>query len=94
MRKTSAPEIPDESAVESLSDIELLSLCDNSLSEFKQEQLSDLLAQLREQTIADADRNRLDELMSEYRTGLVRKAVAMKEAVARGIRPRFSEDSA
>lgn len=83
-----------EPAVESLLDPELLAVCDASLDPSEQEELSDLLAQLREQEIDGAGRVRLDELMATYRTGMVRKAMAIKEAVSRGIRPQVSEKAA
>ena len=83
-----------EPAIESLPDFELLSLCDASLSSSDQDQLSDLLARLRENEITDAERVRLDELMAMYRSGMVRKARAIKEAVTRGLRPQLGKDAA
>jgi hypothetical protein len=83
-----------EPAVESLSDPELLAICDASLHPSEQEELSDLLTHLREEEIDDPGRARLDQLMSSYRTGIVRKASAIKEAVSRGLRPRLSENAA
>jgi hypothetical protein len=81
-------------AIESLSDREVLALCDAALGDSEQEELSDLPTQLREQEITDVGRARLDELMSSYRAGMVRKARATKEAVSRGLRPQLSEDAA
>jgi hypothetical protein len=76
--------------VESLSDEELLALCDAELEEDLQEELSDLLERQREGAIKGPERDRLRELMSLYRRGLVRKAQALQGAVARGLRPRLA----
>lgn len=72
---------------ESLSDEEVLALCDAQLPETEQEQLSELLRRQREAALLPADRSRLDELMGNYRRGLVRKAEALRVAVARGLCP-------
>jgi hypothetical protein len=76
-----------EPPVESLSDDQILALCDGQLDAEQQEELSALLARHREGLLQDAERGRLDELMRVYRRGLVRKAQALKTAVARGLRP-------
>jgi predicted transcriptional regulator len=75
-----------EPAVEALPDDELLRLCDATLEAGDQAELSDRLADAREGNLDDAGRVRLDELMAEYRRGLVLKARAWKEAVSRGLR--------
>jgi hypothetical protein len=77
-----AAEVP----VESLSDIEILRLCDTQLADQDQEELSRLLARNREGQLDDTDRARLDALMQMYRRGLVRKAQAWKIAVACGLK--------
>jgi hypothetical protein len=74
-----AAEVP----VESLSDIEILGLCDTQLADQDQKELSCLLARNREGQLDDIDRARLDALMQMYRRGLVRKAQAWKVVVAR-----------
>jgi hypothetical protein len=51
-----------------------------------QEELSGLLADAREGELGDTGRSRLDEFMTIYRRGLVQKARAWREAVARGLR--------
>jgi hypothetical protein len=76
-----------EPAVESLPDDQVLRLCDAQLERNQQEELSDLLARNREGVLPNAERARLDELMGIYRRGLVRKAQALKTAVARGLKP-------
>jgi hypothetical protein len=40
--------------------------------------------------LADDERGRLDALMQTYRHGMVRKAQALKVAVARGLQPPLS----
>ena len=77
----------DNPPVESLPDAELIVLCDSELDDATQMELSALLDELREGTIPASVQPRLDELMSDYRRGLVLKARALKEAVARGLRP-------
>jgi predicted transcriptional regulator len=85
-----------EPLVEALADDELLKLCDATLGAGKQAELSGLLADAREGTLDTAGRARLDDLMADYRRGLVLKARAWKEAVARGLRtsPADTEDDA
>jgi hypothetical protein len=83
-----------EPAVELLSDTQLLALCDRQMDAGPQEELSDLLDRNREGPLADAERRRLEELMRSYRRGLVRKAQALKVAVARGLKPRLDDHGA
>jgi hypothetical protein len=71
--------------IDALPDDEVLALSDLQMTLDEQEELSDLLAQNREGTIMIGDRLRLEELMSVYRRGLVRKAQAINVAVARGL---------
>jgi hypothetical protein len=80
--------------VESLPDTELLAACDSQLPDPLQGELTELLAKNREGDLAPADRTRLDELLTVYRRGLVLKARAMKEAVARGLKPRLGDHAA
>jgi hypothetical protein len=80
--------------VEALPDDQVLSLCDSRLPDADQDELSGLLARNREGELAPADRGRLDELLAAYRRGLVLKARAVKEAVARGLTPRLGGDAA
>ncbi len=83
-----------EPIVESLSDQELLSLCDTKLDEQQQVLLTDLLARHREGNLTESDRAKLDSVMLPYRRGLVLKARALKEAVSRGLIPPLSTDAA
>lgn len=84
----------DEPAVESLSDEALLALCDATLSVIDQDALSNLLGGHREGSLSDEETARLDGLMASYRQGLVLKARALKEAVARGLRTSRTDNIA
>ena len=79
-----------EPVIELLSDEELLAVCDSQPEESAQDELSDLLDRNREGELAEVERQRLDDLMRNYRSGLVRKAQAIKIAVDRGIRERLT----
>jgi hypothetical protein len=79
--------ISPEDSPETLSDEEVLALCDAQMPEDEQQQLTELLDRQREAQLAPADRPRLDELMDNYRRDLVRKAQALQVAVTRGLRP-------
>lgn len=79
-----------EPVLELLPDQELLAVCDSQPSQAEQEELSELLGRNQEGALLPTDRARLEALMRGYRTGLVRKAQALKVAIARGLRPRLS----
>ena len=83
-----------ETPVEGLPDDQLLAVCDGQLPAADQDELSGLLADDREGRLSAEGRRRLDDLMAEYRRGLVVKARAVKEAVARGLKPRVAGDGA
>ena len=72
--------------VESLPNEEILHLCDMQMTDTDQEALSLLLSQNREDQLSETERQQLNELMTAYRRGLVRKAQAWKEAVTRGLK--------
>jgi hypothetical protein len=78
-----------EPVLELLPDRDLLAVCDSAMGPDQEEELSDLLERNQEATLSEAERRRLDELMRAYRAGLVRKAQALRIAVARGLRPRL-----
>jgi hypothetical protein len=84
----------DEPAVEALPDEALIRLCDATLGAVDQEELSRLLSGHREGLLSAEETGRLDALMAAYRQGLVLKARALKEAVARGLRPPLANDVA
>lgn len=83
-----------EPAVEFSSDEQLMAMCDASLPAAAQDELSNLLARNRESLLDAGARRRLDELMAYYRQGLLLKAKAWREAVARGIKPPLSDSAA
>jgi hypothetical protein len=76
-----------EPVISSLSDIQVLALCDLELSPPEQEQLSEFLAKQRENQLHPNEASQLEDLLQRYRRGLVRKAEAWKVAVERGLRP-------
>jgi hypothetical protein len=78
-----------EPVLELLPDKELLTVCDTEPDQTQQDELGDLLEQNQEGALQASERDRLDDLMRTYRTGLVRRAQAIKVAVSRGIRPRL-----
>jgi hypothetical protein len=76
-----------EPAISSLSDTQVLALCDSELSLNEQTQLSDLLGKQRENQLRPDEVSQLNDLLQRYRRGLVRKSEAWKVAVERGLRP-------
>jgi hypothetical protein len=76
--------------VDLLSDEQVLALRDLQMSEAQQEELSMLLVGQREDRLTAQQRLRLDELLTSYRRGMVRKAQALKVAVERGLQPPLS----
>ena len=74
-------------AVELLSNQEILSLCDSQMMDADQEELSALLAEQGAGKLTPARRCRLDDLMKVYREGLLRKSEALRVAVQRGLKP-------
>lgn len=73
--------------VEQLPDDELLATVEMQLAESQQQELSDLLADQRENQLNEAGRTRLDALMQIYQQGMVRKSQALRVAVQRGLMP-------
>ena len=76
--------------VDSLPDDQILLLCNLQMNPAQQSELSDLLVRNREAALTSTDQVRLDDLLNEYRHGLVRKAQALKVAVERGLQPPLS----
>jgi hypothetical protein len=60
--------------VELLPDEQVLALRDLQMANGQQEELSRLLAERREQPLDSRGRERLDELLTAYRQGMMRKA--------------------
>jgi hypothetical protein len=83
-----------EPAVENLPDGELLEFCDATFPPTEQNELSSLLAAHKDGRADLAAGARLDALMTAYRRGMVLKARAIREAVARGLIPRLTDDAA
>jgi hypothetical protein len=76
--------------IESLSDDQVLALCQLQMNPVQQNELSELLARNQTGSLNTGDQARLDELLKEYRRGMVRKAQALKVAVERGLQPPLS----
>ena len=83
-----------DTPVESLPDAELLAVCDHQLPEAEQQELSRLLVESCGGPLSAESQSRQDELLAAYRRGLVLKARAWKEAVARGLKPRLDGHAA
>lgn len=80
-----------ERPVTSLTDEEVLDLCDAQMPPDEQSELNELLETNREGTLSVAEQDQLDVLMQQYRRGLVRKAQAWQVAVQRGLRDPLPE---
>lgn len=80
-----------ETPIESLSDSQILALCNLRMETDQQEEMSYLLARNREGQLTEAEERHLDELMQIYRRGLIRKAQALQIAVKRGLRPPLGQ---
>lgn len=83
-----------ELSVELMPDDELLALCDATFDEARQAELTQLLARQSEGEPPQVDQRRLDELLVDYRKGLVSKARAWRTAVERGLRPPLDDHAA
>jgi hypothetical protein len=83
-----------EPAVETLTDHQLLAMCDAALAPDEQDDLTRLLAANRDGVLDAPARECLDALMAAYRRGLILKNRAVRKAVSRGHKPRLSEDAA
>ena len=65
---------------------EVLSGCEATMDETDDLRLSELLEKQRESQLAESDAAELRRLMFSYQEGLLRKAMALREAVRRGLR--------
>ena len=70
-----------------MSDEEILAAAALQMPENEQSELSDLLADQRENQLTETGRARLDALMEIYQQGMVRKSHALRLAVERGLMP-------
>ncbi|MBZ0275598.1 MAG: hypothetical protein K8I60_05615 [Anaerolineae bacterium] len=73
--------------VETLSDEQIVELCNLQIDDAQQDEMDALLTRQREGALNRKEQARLDELLSLYRRGTVRKAQAIRVAVERGLRP-------
>ena len=71
--------------VESLSDQEILMLCDFEMNPVQQREMNVLLYEHRERKLTAQESERMDELVRIYRKGIIRKAQARQIAEARGL---------
>lgn len=76
-----------DAVFDTMSDEEVLANATWSLSQYVRQELTDLIELHHERELTRLERLRLDELMQEYRRGLVRKAQALEVAIARGLMP-------
>lgn len=76
-----AQELPTES----LSDQEVVLLSNLEMAEQDQAELNRLLEINREGKLDQNEQIKLDVLMEQYRTGMIRKAEALRVAAARGL---------
>jgi len=75
----------EEKPVTSLTDEELLQLCDLQMNPEQSRRLSELLEKQRERQLTDDERPELWALMRIYERALVRKSEALAEAARRGL---------
>ena len=73
-------------SVKSLSDREVIALSELQMESEQDLRLSQLLSKQQEDTLSEAERPELWTLMQIYQTLLLKKAVALREAVERGLR--------
>jgi hypothetical protein len=67
-----------------------LAICDSQMTEIDQERMGELLERQREGLLLDGEIELLDELLSVYQQGMIRKAEALKVAIDRGLRARLT----
>lgn len=79
-------EAETEAGLDALIDTQVLALTHLQMDPVQDARLSILLEQQQAALLTPAERVELDELMSYYEIGLLRKAEALAEAVRRGLR--------
>jgi len=77
-------------AVQSLSDADVLTLADSTMSPEEDTRFSTLLNRQQEATLSVTEATELQTLLNTYQMGLLRKAQAIREAVRRGLREPLS----
>ena len=75
----------DDVPLERWSDADVSQAASQTMATALQSELHDLLADQREGRLTPDGRARLDDLMGDYRRGLLAKAKAVNEAVRRGL---------
>ena len=73
-------------SLKSLSDREVMAMSELQMESEQDLRLSQLLSKQQADTLSEAERPELWTLMQIYQTLLVKKAVALREAVSRGLR--------
>ena len=73
-------------SVKSLSDSEVIAMSELQMESEQDLRLSQLLSKQQADTLSEAERPELWSLMQIYQTLLLKKAVALREAVSRGLR--------
>jgi hypothetical protein len=86
MSEEALPQVGDLPA---LTDAEVLATADAMMPEPEDSRMSELLRLQGAGRLTAADRSELGALMEMYKRGQLRKALAMVEAVKRGLRPRL-----
>lgn len=77
-------------SVKSLSDSEVIAMSELQMESEQDLRLSQLLSKQQAGTLTEAERPELWTLIQVYQTLLVKKAVALREAVSRGLREPLS----
>ena len=75
----------DEIPVETLSDNEIVALCNQEMNIVQKYELRDLLYSHRARKLSDEESARMDSLLQIYRRNIIRKARAVEVATARGL---------
>ncbi len=73
-------------SLKSLSDSEVMAMSELQMESEQDVRLSQLLSKQQADTLSEAERPELWSLMQIYQTLLLKKAVALREAVERGLR--------
>lgn len=76
----------ESESIKSLSDSEVIALTELQMESEQDLRLSQLLSKQQADTLNEAERPELWTLMQIYQTLLLKKAVALREAVERGLR--------
>lgn len=79
-----------ETRIGRLPDDQVLAICDSQMTEIDQERMGELLERQREGLLLDGEIELLDDLLSVYQQGMIRKAEALKVAIDRGLRARLT----